>query len=221
MSELMIALVGGGGALLGAAVGGAAAVAAAKVQARHGQETARLAYQGPLDAARRTAQREAYATLLTAAQEFRLASAAALGPARRLMTVTDYESRGEPPEEAIPEQYRGRLRAVLAQVPGPEAVRAAEQHVWLEGPVPVAKAANALAAAVTELNDVFVHAETKYEDEDDEGRLYRHGLEANPVALHSKLVGCIDMFSKVASAHLNAVEARSATPPRRRLRAVP
>lgn len=216
----MIALVGGGGALLGAAVGGAAAVAAAKVQARHGQETARLAYQGPLDAARRTAQREAYATLLTAAHEFRLASAPALEPAQRLITVTDYESRGEPPEpeEEVLEQHRARLRAVLAQVPGPEAVRAAEQHVRLEGPVPVAHAANALFGAVDRLSEVFVHAETKYEDEDDEGHLRRHGLEANAAARYRSLGECIDAFSGAASAHLNAVEARPASPPRRRLR---
>ncbi|WP_331763434.1 hypothetical protein [Streptomyces anulatus] len=209
MSELMIALVGGGGALLGAAVGGTAAVVAAKVQARLGQQAALLAYRGPLEAARRTAQREAYAQLLTAAHEFSQASVPALEPALTLLTVTDYESRGEPPEETVSERGRVRHRAVLAKVPGPGAVRIAEQHVRLEGgPHPVAEAARAVAAAVAELSDVFVNAETNYESKNAEGQDYRHGLEKNPGALHRLLVAHIDAFSDAATAHLNAVKVR-------------
>ncbi|SDE38525.1 hypothetical protein F610DRAFT_06964 [Streptomyces sp. LaPpAH-199] len=217
----MIALVGGGGALLGAAVGGTAAVVAAKVQAQHGQEVAHLAYQGPIEAARRTAQQASYRALLTAADQFSRAADLAVEPARALLSLTDSEARNEEPEEAVPEKARVKMRTVLAEVSGPDAVRSAARHVYLEGPIDVSNAASAVVAAVKELSDVFVHAETKYESEDEDGRPYFHGLGKNPRMLHIKLVSTINDFSREAGAHLNAVKAQPAKPARRRSRAAP
>ncbi|MEU6628451.1 hypothetical protein ABZ905_09165 [Streptomyces parvus] len=209
MSDLMIAVVGGGGALLGAAVGGAAAVKAATVQARHGQETARLAYEGPIDAARRTAQRAAYARLLTSAHEFHAAATPALGAARLLIKATDARARNEP--HNITEQALDRAQAAVAQTIGAAEVVAAAQHVRLEGPPHIAVAANAVDEKAQELAYVFAHAEQIYEDMTG----HRYGVEQSASDLHVLLTLAIERFTESASAHLNIN--RQAPAPRRRL----
>ncbi|MFF8505870.1 hypothetical protein ACF07L_35245 [Streptomyces anulatus] len=197
MSELTIALVGAGGALLGAAVGGAAAVVAAKMQATHAERSAQLAYLGPIDAARRSAQREAYARLLTAAHAFSGAATPALEAAQTLMEATDARAMREPPEVSNPALERAR--DAVALVRGPEDVVAAGQHVGLEGPLHLINAAKAVVHAVQELSNVFENAERIYEDAD--GRT--HGLNRNAAGLHETLTACIDFFSDIASSHLN------------------
>ncbi|MFI5743889.1 hypothetical protein ACIA9I_36645 [Streptomyces anulatus] len=201
--ETATAVMGAGGAVVGAAltgmftVRGARRQAAAAVQA--GLAQAASAYLGPLDTARRAAQREAYVQLMTAAQSYATEVHPVLRLARgmdRAVANTDSLSRRETAREAAAEaDFRDRISAVN----NPNPVSAAVQHVELEGPAEVAEAARQVRAATTGLFRTLRQA----------GRSERVAGAAAPPdperswTRHEELLAAIERFTQAALEHLN------------------
>ncbi|MFJ8761003.1 hypothetical protein [Streptomyces cyaneofuscatus] len=176
--EMMIALIGAGSALTGALVGGAAAVMGAA-------RAARSAYFGPLDVARREGQREAYVTLLKAADTYEAETGTALGYARLL-----HSDPGE----------RARYRSATSSAAMPQPVAASVRQVELEGPTRVAEAAKAVRAAAQQLAVTLTGIEDGFENPDE-------GLDpAMPDQAHEQheaLRSAINAFADVAGKRLN------------------
>ncbi|MBM9624831.1 hypothetical protein ACFQ60_46800 [Streptomyces zhihengii] len=197
-TEVLVAIVGGGAALLGAAVGGAGAVVAAHITGKRAESAARHAYLGPLDVARRTAQREAYVGLLTAAHALADAGGEVLESARRLAENANEEIIGQPTTYPLARIAADRER-VRAVQPADEVIAAA-RHVELEGPESVAKAARQLSEAALDFEEAIELVETPEGDD--------HAITAGPsvgrVPLrHGVLRRQIWDFAREATAHLN------------------
>ncbi|MGW2984102.1 hypothetical protein [Streptomyces goshikiensis] len=201
--ETMTAVMGAAGAVVGAAltgmftVRGARRQAAAAVQA--GLAQAASAYLGPLDTARRAAQREAYVRLLMDAQGYATEVRPVLRQARALDRAagnTVRLSRRDAEVEAATEaDYRERIAAVNIENP----VAAAVQHVELEGSPEVAETARQIHTAATVLFRTLRRA----------GHC-EHGPEG-PVrpdrersfTRHEELLTAIERFTQAAQEHLN------------------
>lgn len=179
-SELTVALIGAGSAIAGALVGGAAAVVAAS-------RAARSAYLGPLHVAQRTAQQQAYAKLVNAANDFETGTRAVSGVARVLMEDASDRSEGIPSRLNDPGRQRRRdeIRAVLDD----GQVRAAVRLVGLEGPTVVAVQAIILEEAVRQLANVLRKLE---EVTDEEGR-------PRPTVTLNQLRGAYDRLAEAIS----------------------
>ncbi|MFJ5635092.1 hypothetical protein ACIQF5_20945 [Streptomyces goshikiensis] len=217
--ETTTAVMGAAGAVVGAAltgmftVRGARRQAAAAVQA--GLAQAASAYLGPLDTARRAAQREAYARLLTDAQGYAAEVSPILRWARALDRAagnTDRLSRREAAAEAAAEvDSRERIAAVNIESP----VAAAVQHVVLEGPPEVAEFARQIHTAATVLSRTLRRA--GYCAYGAEGPI-RPDRERS-FTRHEELLAAIERFTQAAQEHLNRRDhPRNDEPPRRWVR---
>lgn len=133
--EIGTALIGLCGGIVGAVIAAGAAIRAARHQAGKAVEgpfaQASAAYLGPLDTARRTAQREAYARLLTAAHGYETA----VKPV--LETAIALSRRATPNRPAMSPETRAELRARTDEVNDHHLIDLAVQHVLLEGPYDV------------------------------------------------------------------------------------
>ncbi|WP_330435877.1 hypothetical protein OIC43_37225 [Streptomyces sp. NBC_00825] len=198
-SELMIAVVGGGGALLGAAVGGAAAVVSASIQGKRTAEAGRSAYQGALDVARRTAQQQAYSKLLSAANAYEAETGGVLNIACELIQELSVSLSGDLPSlsEEIRQQYRSRIE----EARNPLELRAAVRYVGLEGPEIVYRAAKQVHAVVLDLSRVLGSVEETIDH--GEGHWTPVVQASTLLQTHRSLRGAIDGFADTASAHLN------------------
>lgn len=146
--EIAAALIGVVGGFVGAVIAAGAAIGAARHQARKAVEgafaQASAAYLGPLDTARRTAQREAYARLLTAAHDYEIAVEPLLDVAHAL------NRDATPNRPAMSPETRADLRARIDEVNDHHLIDLAVQHVLLEGPDEVwQSAARVQVAAMT------------------------------------------------------------------------
>ncbi|MFE4634882.1 hypothetical protein ACFRJ1_16115 [Streptomyces sp. NPDC056773] len=202
--EATTAAMGAAGAVAGAAltgmftVRGARRQAAAAVQA--GLAQAASAYLGPLDTARRAAQREAYVRLLTDAQGY----AAEVRPVLRLARAMDRaagntarRSRRDAEVEAAAEaDYRERIAAVNRENP----VASSVQHVELEGPPEVAETARQIHAAATALFRTLRRA--GYCDAGGGEEPIQPDRERS-FTRHEELLTAIERFTQVAQEHLN------------------
>ncbi|MEV6956562.1 hypothetical protein [Streptomyces sp. NPDC051183] len=201
--ETTTAVMGAAGAVVGAAltgmftVRGARRQAAAAVQA--GLAQAASAYLGPLDTARRAAQREAYVRLLTDAQRY----ASEVHPVLRMARALDRAvgntarlSRRDAEVEAAAEaEFRARIAAVNRENP----VAAAVQHVELEGPPEVAEAARQIHTAATVLFRTLRRA--GHCDHGAEGPVRPDRERA--FSRHEELLTAIERFTQAAQEHLN------------------
>ncbi|MFI1060484.1 hypothetical protein ACH4TC_01160 [Streptomyces spororaveus] len=201
--ETATAVMGAGGAVVGAAltgmftVRGARRQAAAAVQA--GLAQAASAYLGPLDTARRAAQREAYVRLMTVAQSYATEVHPVLRLARgldRAAANTDALPRREAAIEAAAEaDFRDRISAVN----NPNPVSTAVQHVELEGPAEVAEAARQVRAATT---DLFRTLRRAGHGERVAGGVVPPDPERSWTR-HEELLAAIERFTQAAQEHLN------------------
>ncbi|MEU0627759.1 hypothetical protein [Streptomyces sp. NPDC005989] len=201
-SEMMVALVGGGGALLGAAVGGAAAVVSASIQGKRTAEAGRSAYQGALDVTRRTAQQQAYAKLLSEANAYEAATGAVLGIAGDLIEELHATLSGDLPSlsNEVQQRYRSRIREARNPLP----LRAAVRHVGLEGPESVYRAAKQVHSVVVVLQRVLRNVEAIVDH--GEGHSTPEMQASVPLQAHINLRTAIDRFADTASAHLNGAD---------------
>ena len=170
-----------------ALIAAAAAYAAGRVQGR-------AAYLGPVDAVRRQHQRDAYASLLAAANNY--ASQTEVGlcldAARAELGIQAFFE-----EESLREEINRRAARIRASVPV-ETVRAAAAVVSLEGPKHIADLAEAVAFRVDQTRRQPVG--TSLLDLIDRGE----PLPSTPPA-RSQLLDAIDEFTKAARSHLNGV----------------
>ncbi|WP_406448124.1 hypothetical protein OG782_04715 [Streptomyces sp. NBC_00876] len=198
-SEMMVAVVGGGGALLGAVIGGAAAVVSASIQGKRTAEAARSAYQGSLNATRRTAQQQAYTNLLSVLNEYEAATGGILAMACELIEELTGSLSGDPQvlDNETKERYRGQIREARDPVKAIAAVR----YVGLEGPAGVHRAAKEVQAAVIALARVLGGLEETIDHGEGHWTAAMHGYE--PVLTHARLRSAIDTYADTASTHLN------------------
>lgn len=165
--EITAALIGGGSAVAGALAGGAAAVWAAT-------RAARSTYLGPLHVAQKTAQQQAYAKLLTAANDFEAAMNAVSGAA--LALAEDNANRSEGIPSGLDEEGRRRRRRLIREARDIAQVRAATRLVTLAGPHVVALEAVLVEEAARRLSYAFRDAEARVEE--GEGQ-YRPAMTAH------------------------------------------
>ncbi|MFE6022360.1 hypothetical protein ACFQ6O_38425 [Streptomyces sp. NPDC056441] len=198
-SEMMVALVGGGGALLGAAVGGAAAVVSASIQGKRTAEAARRTYEGALDVARRTVQEQAYSRLVSAANAYEAATDAVLGIARELIEELGITLSGDEPSLSI--EIRQQYRNQISEARDPKEVRAAVRYVGLAGPEDLHRAAKEVQDAGIELARVLGNLEEQIDH--GQGHWTPAMQGSAPFQAHRSLRAAIDRFTNAASAHLN------------------
>ncbi|MFE4796223.1 hypothetical protein ACFRFL_14170 [Streptomyces sp. NPDC056708] len=191
-NQMMVSLVGAGSALAGALIGGAAAVAGAV-------KAARTAYLGPLHLARRTAQEAAHAGLLTAANDYEIATEEVLDLAYELVQDSIYDAEGRQRDlgSAALQEYRHRI----SMAGSPARVMAAARHVSLQGPPHVHEAADAVQRAAFALEDSLTDLETIYRDE--QGGICPAVPPDLPRQSHVQLRTAIGKFADVASEYLN------------------
>jgi hypothetical protein len=215
--EVMAALIGGASGLAGALVGGTAALAAAKMAMKATSQTALTAYLGPLDTARRTAQREVFARFLTVSQEWTRraepAARAAEGWDRAVrehlerLLDEDVGSYVDLPDETV----RRFLRSVSA-IDEPHRIAEAAQHVLLEAAgvagIEVVRAAAKVHQHAVRLKEFLDDAGKTHLDAPDRagpGDPSNH-LLPNPRRSpdeHAVLDGAIDAFARIAANFLN------------------
>ncbi|MEV5606402.1 hypothetical protein AB0L33_33720 [Streptomyces sp. NPDC052299] len=196
-TEVLVAVVGVGGALGGAIIGGAAAMYAASVTGKRTAEAARMAYAGPLDVARRTAQQQAYTLLLNAANRYEEATEAQLEAAEELIEALCDQSQGIPPEFS-----NARLQAhreTVREVHSPGLVLAAVRMVGLEGPAPVHRAAQDVQKAADNLAKLLRSVEEVNQEETGEfDPVHRPRMVR---ARHERLRETIEAFGVIARQH--------------------
>ncbi|MFJ3274032.1 hypothetical protein [Streptomyces sp. NPDC086776] len=198
-SEIWIAMVGGGSALLGAAVGGAAAVVSARIQGKHATKVARDATRGAHDLARRTAQQAAYARLLDVANEFEAATGRVLVFAADVIDDVNYTLANS--QSRLGRESRQSYLRQIAEVRDPERVLAAVRHVGLEGPSTVYQAAKGVQDTANKLARTLGNLRSIYTEED---QPVRAALEpTRPHRDHTRFQSAISTFADTASAHLN------------------
>lgn len=174
-----------------ALIAAAAAYAAGRVQGR-------ATYLGPVDAVRRQHQRDAYASLLTAANNY--ASQTEVGlcldSARIELGIQAFFE-----DESLREEINRRAARIRASVPV-EPVRAAAAVVTLEGPEHIADLAEAIAFRAdqtrrqpigTSLLELIARGEP---------------LPSTPPA-RAQLLDAIDEFTRAARSHLNGHASRA------------
>ncbi|MFC9816496.1 hypothetical protein ACFVJM_31050 [Streptomyces virginiae] len=200
-NEMTVAGIAAVASLVGAGIGGAFAARGAGKQAAGAVEAglaqAASAYLGPLDTARRTAQREAYVRLLTAAQEYAEAVRPVLRAARLLDRAEERAVGGGNP---MPDEAWEALRERIDAVSDAHPVRAAAQHVALEGPGDVAEAAEQVRLVAT-LLEVALDNAGQSAHTDGGGVIPPHAHRFQPLidALHHQ----ITLFTEAAQEYLN------------------
>ncbi|MCJ0870199.1 hypothetical protein [Streptomyces sp. AP-93] len=181
--EIAAALIGAGAGLVtaGAAIGTTRHQARKAVEGVFAQASA--AYLGPLDTARRTAQREAYSRLLTAAHDYEKAVQAALVDAEAL------NRDATPNRPAMSPETRAARRARIEEVNDHHLVGAV-QHVQLEGPDEVWQSAVRVQKVAMMLSLVLSSEDAS-----------SNGL-GSPRGLHGQLLVAISEFATAAGRHL-------------------
>lgn len=201
--ETTTAAMGAAGAVVGAAltgmftVRGARRQAAAAVQA--GLAQAASAYLGPLDTARRAAQREAYVRLLTDAQRYATEVHPVLRQARALDRAAGNTARLSRRDAAVEAAAEADFRERIATANRENPVAAAVQHVELEGPPEVAETARQIHTAATALFRTLRRA--GHCDRGAEGPI-RPDRERS-LTRHEELLIAIERFTQAAQEHLN------------------
>lgn len=198
-SEMMVAVVGGGAALLGAAVGGTAAVVSASIQGKRTAEAARSAYQGALDVARRTAQQQAYTRLLSEANAYATATYEVLLDAFELIDDRGAALSGDEP--SLSPETREQFQTRIDEANNPAQLNDAVRYVGLEGPEIVYRAAKEVQTAATDLWRILRNLEETIDH--GEGHLTMALHRTVPHLSHGSLQRLIDEFADTASAHLN------------------
>lgn len=195
-SEITAAIIGSGAGLVGALAGFTGALVAAG-------RAAKSAYAGPLDQARRIAQREACARLLDAANEYARKTAPLVRPASLFdMDARDLAEGDDGPPDVphllhrddpqTPDELRERLRQV-----SPDAIRGAARHVALDCPRLLSAAAAGVHEKAVALHEVLEDAGPVPNEWDGLPRPDRA-----PRA-EAELAQVIDRFVSLANAHLN------------------
>ncbi|MCX5612989.1 hypothetical protein OHB39_36370 [Streptomyces sp. NBC_00047] len=187
-TETTTAIVAGLSAMGGAGLAGWLTVRAAGRQAAGAVEAGLAqgagAYLGALDTARRSAQREAYARLITVAHEYHESVKPVLYFAQALGTQ-------QPPMNAATRQ---RLEEQVDAVSNTRQVRAAVAHVVLEGPGEIAKAAERLGAAAHGV-EYALKAATH--------QVLTHPTPRDYYERHEQLLAEVSRFGQAASGLLN------------------
>lgn len=186
--EIAVALIGVVGGFVGAVIGAGAAIGAARHQARKAVEgafaQASAAYLGPLDTARRTAQREAYARLLTAAHDYEKAVKPVLDVAQAL------NRDASPNRPAMSPETRADLRARIDEVNDHHLIDSAVQHVLLEGPDDVWQSAARVQMAAMRLSIVLLSEDAT------------SNILGSPREAHQQLYVATNEFAMAAGKHL-------------------
>lgn len=141
-TELTIAVVGTGGALLGALIGGGAALMAAK-----------QGYKGALEAVARTAQHDAHKAFLDAAEGYWRQARDAVGAAVELTEACIAEESGDTP--GLSPGDRARHRVTVRLISSPDTIEAATLAVQQAGPPLVHEAAQQVLSAALKTRKVF------------------------------------------------------------------
>jgi hypothetical protein len=221
--EVTVALIGGVGALVGALLGGAATVWTAKEQGRMAVQTAlhtaRSTYLGPLDTARRSAQREVFAAFLTVSQEWARSAEPAAEAARRwdadvggLLDECITEGRAY---TGLNTELRQHWRRTIDRCGTTQRLTEAVQHVLLEAAgTDVARAAQNVEQHARRLASLLHGAgETQLRDQDgvstdDPSNHVPPSPERSPNQLGA-LKEAIEAFTWTAAAHLNTRDANN------------
>ncbi|MFF6827615.1 hypothetical protein [Streptomyces longwoodensis] len=222
--EVTVALIGGVGALVGALLGGAATVWTAKEQGRMAVQTAlhtaRSTYLGPLDTARRSAQRDVFAAFLTVSQEWARSAEPATEAARRwdadvgrLLDECITEGRAY---TGLSAELRQHWSTSIARLGTTQRLTEAVQHVLLEAAATdVARAAQNVEQHAIRLAGLLHGAgETQLLDPDrvspgDPSNHVPPSPERSPNQLRA-LKEAIDAFTWTAATHLNMRDADNA-----------
>ncbi|WP_307514326.1 hypothetical protein [Streptomyces sp. W4I9-2] len=196
-AELMVALVGVGGAFGGAIIGGVAAMASASITGKRTMEAATKAHQGSLDVARRTAQQQAYTMLLNAANRYEQATEDQIESATALIEALCDRSQGIPPE--FSEAQLQAHRNAVSEVRSPGTVLAAVRLVGLEGPSVVHDAAKSVRDSASNLAKLLESVEEVNQFDDGEfDPIHRPAWVRHR---HDKLRSTIEDFGVIARLH--------------------
>ncbi|MGW3192921.1 hypothetical protein ACWDBT_34385 [Streptomyces ardesiacus] len=149
-SEMTIALIGAGSALLGALIGGGAAVIGAS-------KAARSAYLGPIRVARRAEQAAAHKGLLTAANDYDIAVSHILRMALELNQHVIAQTEGR--QGVLGHSDVVAYRAEIERVGTADRVVAAVRHVALQGPKEAYEAAEGVRRMAHILEYSLAHLE--------------------------------------------------------------
>ncbi|MFI6494564.1 hypothetical protein [Streptomyces sp. NPDC050564] len=214
--EMTAALIGGASGLAGALVGGVAALSAARMAMKAASETALTAYLGPLDTARRTAQREVFAQFLTVSQEWtRQADPAAKAAERWDRAVQEHVDRLKDEECAyvdLPDATTRWLQQQVSALGQPHRIAEAAQHVLLEAAgvagTDVVRAAQKVQQHAVRLKDFLndagrTHLIDPDETSPDDPSNHRPPNPSRSPNEHVALKNAIDAFAQRAAEYLN------------------
>ncbi|WP_086778066.1 hypothetical protein [Streptomyces griseus] len=185
-TELTIAAVGTGGALLGALIGGGAALMAAK-----------QGYKGALEAVARTAQHDAHRAFLDATHSYWTSARGAVRAAIELTEACIAEETGDTPDLSPAERQRHRI--TVSVVAAPDKIDAATQAVHQAGPPVVHEAARTVLAAARNVRRVFNDVEVT----EDQGQGH-HTVRldpSDPADAVRELKAAMDAFAAAAGKH--------------------
>ncbi|MGW6523234.1 MULTISPECIES: hypothetical protein [unclassified Streptomyces] len=215
-AEVTAALIGGTSGLGGALLGGIAVVWTAKHQGRlalqAALETARATYLGPIDTARRSAQRDVFAGFLTAAQEWTRTAADAADAARRwdetvCRIIEECCNEGFAFRE-VSVQLQQHLQPRIDRCSAPHPITDAAQHVLLEAATTdVARAAQRVEQhAIRLMRLVHSAGETQLEKDSVSPSDPSNHVPPDPQRSPNQLTALrvsIDAFASAAAAQLN------------------
>ncbi|MFD7959038.1 hypothetical protein ACFV4X_36885 [Streptomyces ardesiacus] len=196
-SEMTIALIGAGSALLGALIGGGAAVIGAS-------KAARSAYLGPIRVARRAEQAAAHKALLTAANDYDIAVSHILRMALELNQHVVAQTEGR--QDVLGHSDVVAYRAEIERVGTADRVVAAVRHVALQGPKEAYEAAEGVRRMAHILEYSLAHLETSHHEASPD---FEASPGVTPIVLSDAAEGlsqAIHAFAEVASEHLNGSE---------------
>ncbi|MFC8723749.1 hypothetical protein [Streptomyces bacillaris] len=185
-TELTIAVVGTGGALLGALIGGGAALMAAK-----------QGYKGALEAVARTAQHDAHRAFLDATHSYWTSVKGAVNAAVELTEACIAEESGDTPDLSAYDRQRHGI--TLGLMTGPDGIDAAAQAVHQAGPPVVHEAARTVLAAARNVRRVF--NDVGVVDDHGEGHHTVRLDPSDPVDAVRDLKTAMDAFATAAGKH--------------------